>query len=180
MSRPEPPFLVVGRVGKAHGTRGELCIEELTDHPGNVFVAGVVLRPGDRAGAAPDADLPPLRIDAARPFQDGWLVTFGGVADRSTAEMLRGRYLMIERELLPGRIEGEVFYHELVGMQVVTVAGETVGEISAVFERRPADLIEVRTGRGAVLIPFHEPIVRAVDVAGRRVVIDPPAGLLDL
>ena len=178
--REEPPFLVVGRVGRAHGTRGELFVAELTDHPGTVFVPGVVLRLGDREGVAPDLDLPPLRIADARPFQKGWLVSFGGVEDRSAAGVMRGRYLMLERERLPPRAEGEVFYHELVGMEVVTVAGATVGEISAVFERRPADLIEVRTARGTLLIPLHEPIVREVNLEGRRVVIDPPEGLLDL
>ena len=79
----------------------------------------------------------------------------------------------------PGLAEGEVFYHDLPGMQVFTLDGARVGEVSQVYELRPADLLEVRTERGTVLVPFVEPIVRELDVAGRRIVIDPPEGLLE-
>ena len=179
MAAAEPAFLIVGQVRKPHGTRGELLVEPLTDHPGDVFVSGVVLRLGDAAGRDPDPDLPPLLVEAARPFQRGWLVTVDGVEDRNAADVLRGRYLMLEREALPALAEDEVFYHQLPGMQVVTVAGELIGEVTEVFELRPADLLEVRGPRGTVLIPFLGHMVREVDVQGRRIVIDPPEGLLD-
>jgi 16S rRNA processing protein RimM len=174
-----PDFLVVGHVAKPHGTRGELTVQPLTDHPGDVFVPGVVLRPADAAGALPDPDLPPLRIDAARPFQRGWLVVFGGIDDRNAADLMRGRYLLIARALLPPLAEGEIFLHQLMGLEVVTVAGGRVGDVIEVYELRPANLMEVRGERGTVLIPFLENIVREVDVAGGRIVIDPPEGLLE-
>jgi 16S rRNA processing protein RimM len=174
-----PEFLVVGHIGKPHGTRGELLIHPLTDHPGDVFVPGVVLRPADAAGSLPEPDLPPLRIDSARPFQRGWLVVFGGIEDRNTADLVRGRYLLIERALLPPLAEGEVFLHQLLGLEVLTVDGGRVGEVIEVYELRPADLLEVRGERGTVLIPFLENVVREVDVAGGRLVIDPPDGLLE-
>ena len=180
MNDGEPAFLVVGHVSKPHGTQGELFVQSLTDHPGNVFVPGVVLRLGDAEGSAPDADLPPLRIDEVRDFQRGFLVAFGGVDSRNAADLLRGRYLLLERDLLPPLAEGEVFYHQLAGMEVMLVDGTRVGEVTEVFELRPADLLEVRTDKGTVLIPFLQPMVQGVDVAGRRIVIDPPEGLLDL
>lgn len=179
MTAAEPAFLVVGQISKPHGTRGELLIQSHTDHPGDVFVPGVVLRPGSGDDRGPDPDLPPLRIEATRPFQKGWLVFFAGVEDRNAAARLRGRYLWIERDRLPALAEGELFFHQLVGMEVVTVAGARVGEVSEVYELRPANLLEVRTGRGTVLVPYLDTIVREVDVAASRVVIDPPAGLLE-
>jgi 16S rRNA processing protein RimM len=174
-----PDFLVVGQIAKPHGTRGELVVQPLTDHPGDVFAPGVVLRLADAAGAEPDPDLPPLVIDGVRPFQRGWLVVFAGVEDRSAADVLRGRYLLIERSRLPPLAEGEVFLHQLLGLRVETVAGARVGEVIEVYEVRPADLLEVRTDEGTVLIPFVESIVRAVDVESGRLVIDPPEGLLE-
>ena len=177
--RALPDYLVVGHLARAHGTRGELLVEPLTDHPGDVFAPGVVLRLADAAGRDPDPDLPPLRVRSVRPFRHGWLVTFGGVEDRSAAELLRGRYVLIERARLPALAEGEVFLHELIGLEVARADGTRVGEVVQVYELRPADLIEVRTERGTVLVPFVGSIVRGVDVAGGRLVIDPPEGLLE-
>ena len=179
MTRAEPAFLVVGHVSKPHGTRGELFVQLLTDHPDDLFVPGVILRPGDAEGQGPDPHLPALQVEEARPFQKGWLVSFKGVESRGAADFLRGRYLMVERERLPALAEGEVFYHQLLGMEVVTTQGVRLGEISEVYELLPADLLEVRTEQGTVLVPFLDRIVRNVDVAGRRLVIDPPDGLLD-
>lgn len=179
MTSGEPAFLVVGYVSKPHGTRGELLVEPLTDHPGDAFVPGMVLRTEDGETGQPDADLPPLRIDGVRPFQRGWLISFGGVTDRNAADFFRGRYLLIERERLSELGEGEIFFHQLLGMEIVTVDGSPVGEVTEVYERRPADLLEVRTAHGTVLVPFLDWIVREVDVAGRRMVIDPPEGLLE-
>jgi 16S rRNA processing protein RimM len=174
-----PDYLVVGHVAKPHGTRGELVVQSLTDHPGDVYAPGVVLRMADARGAEPDPDLPPFRIDEVRPFQRGWLVTFGGVEDRDAADLLRGRYLLIERSRLPELAEGEVFLHQLPGLRVETVTGERVGEVIEVYDVPPTDLLEVRTGKGTVLIPFVDAIVRQVDMEGGRIVIDPPAGLLE-
>jgi 16S rRNA processing protein RimM len=166
-------------VRKPHGIRGELFVESLTDHPGDVFVSGVVLRPGDESGRAPDPHQPGLHVLSARPFRDGWLLSFEGIEDRGSADRLRGRDLLIERSRLPPLAEGEVFYHQLPGMQVYTVGGAHVGQVQQLYELRPNDLLEVRTERGTVLLPFHEHMIREVDVPGGRIVIDPPEGLLD-
>ena len=137
------------------------------------------MRPGDTDGQEPDPHLSALQVEEARTFQKGWLVSFQGVDSRDAADILRGRYLMVERERLSALAEGEVFYHQLLGMEVVTAQGVRLGEISEVYELFPADLLEVRTEEGTVLVPFLDRIVRNVDVAGRRLVIDPPDGLLD-
>lgn len=180
MRREEPRHLVVGHINKPHGTKGELFVWPLTDHPESVYAPGVVLRPGDGSNHAPDPDRAPLRMDAVRAFRNGFLVSFAGVRDRDGAERLRGLYLFAEREALPPLAEGEVFYHQLLGMRVVTVDGDEVGEVVEVYELRPAHLLEVRGERGEVMIPFLDHIVAEVDVDAGRMVIAPPEGLLEL
>jgi 16S rRNA processing protein RimM len=175
--RPGPRFLAVGHLSKAHGTKGELFVRPLTDHPEGVYVPGVVLRMGDDQ---PDLDVPPIRIEAVRSVRDGFLVSFGGVEDRSRAELLRGRYLFREAEALEPLAEGELFYHDLLGMSVVTVDGVEVGRVTEVYELQPAHLLEVRGEGREHLIPLRKELVVQLDVDSRRLVIDPPEGLLDL
>jgi 16S rRNA processing protein RimM len=180
MGRQGPSFLVVAHLNKPHGTKGELFAWPLTDHPDRLFVEGAHLLPGDAEGTAPDPDLPPLRLTAARPFKRGYLVSFAGVRDREGAERLQGRYLFLGADQLEPLAEGEVFYHQLLGMEVVTAGGETVGVIAEVYELRPADLLEVHGPKGEVMSPYLSHIVVSVDAEAGRMVIDPPEGLLDL
>ena len=180
MGRRDPSHLVVGHLNKPHGTQGEFYVWPLTDHPERVFAPGVVLLLGEESDDEPNPDLPPLRVVSARPFQRGVLVQFGGVEDRNEAEMLRGRYLYQAIADVAPLEEGEVFYHQLLDMDVVTVGGERVGSIVEVFESAPADLLEVRGPRGLVMVPYRPEIVVAVDVEEGVMVIDPPEGLLDL
>jgi 16S rRNA processing protein RimM len=180
MERPEPSYLVVGHVNKAHGTKGELFIWSLTDHPESTFAPGVILYLGDETGEAPDPSLPSMAVEAVRPFRRGFLLKFPGVTDRTQAEFFHGRYLLRPRTELEELAEGEVFYHQLLGMKVLTVSGEEVGEIVEVYELRPADLLEVRGPRGTHHIPFLESIIREVDPEAGTLIIDPPDGILDL
>jgi len=180
MGRTDPAYLVVGHINKPHGTKGELFVWPLTDHPESVYAPGVVLLSGDEGADQPDLAAPPLRIRDVRDFRRGVLVSFEDVRDRSDAELLRGRYLFTEAASVEPLAEGEVFYHQLLGMEVVTNDGERLGEISEVYELRPADLLEVRGPRGEIMIPFLASIVVQVDTEARRMVVDPPEGLLDL
>lgn len=180
MGRRDPSHLVVGHLNKAHGTKGDFFVWPLTDHPESVFAPGVVLSLGEERDDEPNPDLPPLRVETARPFKRGMLVTFGGVEDRTQAEQLRGCYLYLPIDQVAPLAEGEVFYHQLLGMKVSTVDGEELGEIAEVFEARPVDLLEVHGPRGVVMLPFRDEIVVEVDIEGGRMVVDPPEGLLDL
>lgn len=171
---------MVGHLNKPHGTKGEIFVWPLTDHPGSVFSPGVVLSLGAMADDEPDPDLPPLRVESTRPFQRGLLVRFGGVDDRNRAEVLCGRYLFQSIEDLEPLAEGEMFYHEIVGMTVRTVDGDEVGTVTQIYELKPADLLEVRGSRGVVMVPYRSEIVVEVDADEGTIVIDPPEGLLDL
>ncbi|MBW3534687.1 MAG: hypothetical protein KY453_05630, partial [Gemmatimonadetes bacterium] len=113
----EPAWLAVGHVVRAHGVKGEVLVTPLTDDPDGAFAEGVELRPGDAEAGIPDDELPALRVAAARPVTRGLLVTFGGVDDRDAADVLRGRYLLRPFEEVAELEEGEVFYHQLHGME---------------------------------------------------------------
>jgi 16S rRNA processing protein RimM len=180
MGRQDPSFLVVGHLNKPHGTKGELFVWPLTDRPESVYAPGAVFLLGDGEGAQPDPDLAPLHLEAVRPFKRGYLASFGGVRDREGAERIQGRYLFLEADAVEPLAEGEVFYHQLLGMEVVTKEGEPVGKITEVYELRPAHMLQVHGPNGDVMIPFLSHIVVEVDSESGRMVIDPPDGLLDL
>lgn len=175
-----PEFLAVGFVSKPHGIKGEAFVQPLTDYPESVFAPGVVLRSAVGERQSPDPDAPPLRIESCRPFQKGYLVRFGGATTRNDAERFRGRYLLRAIDDLAPLAEGEVFYHDLLGLRVETVDGLEVGQVREVYEMQPADLLEVATGRGTLLVPFLAAVVVDVRPGDGVLVIDPPEGLLEL
>ena len=174
-----PENLVVGHLNKAHGTKGEIFIWPLTDHPESTFAPGVVLYLGDNNGDLP-ADPPMLRIDTSRAYRRGFLVRFEGFQDRPGLEGLLGRYVMRNMDQLEELAEGETFYHDLLGMEVFTVEGERVGEVVEIYEVRPADLLEIRGPEKNFMIPYVAEMIQSVDVAENRIVLDPPPGLLEV
>lgn len=180
MGRTDPGFLVVGILDKVHGIKGAFFVRALTDHPESTFAPGVVLRMGDETGQSPDPDLPPLRVTSAQPHRHGFLMSFGGVETRNEAEVLRGRYLLRPMSELEPLEDGELFYHQLLGMEVVLVDGTRLGEVAEVYELEPSDLLEVRGQDKEYMIPFRDPVVVNVDVDAGKIVVDPPEGLLDL
>lgn len=166
-------MLVVGRIGKPHGIRGEVTVEVRTDEPG----ANVPASPG--AYRVPSE----LTVETARWHQGRLLlVAFEGVLDRNVAEALRGTFVGVDRADVTAPTDPEEFHdHQLVGLAVVTSAGERLGEIVRIDHAPAADLLVLRRpGDRDVLIPFVRAIVPEVDLAGGRVVVDPPGGLLDL
>lgn len=173
-------YLVVGHIEKPHGTRGEVAVRPLTDHPEGVFRPGVVLR-GSRDGRAPDPDFPPLRIVQARSVPGGQLVVFGGVDDRDAAESLRGVDLMEHRDNLEPPGPDEVYLHDLENIEVRDVEGGVIGRVIAVYDLQPAPLLEIRRSEGpTIMLPYRREFVPDVDVEGGWLVADPPEGLFDL
>jgi 16S rRNA processing protein RimM len=174
-----PQHLVVGHLNKAHGTKGEIFIWPLTDHPESTFAPGVDLYLGDANGDLP-TDPPTLRIEASRAYRRGFLVRFEGVHDRRGMEDLLGRYVSRAMEQLEELEEGETFYHDLLGMEVFTVEGEPIGEVIEIYELKPADLLEIRGPDKTFMIPYISQMVQSVSVADNRIVLDPPPGLLEV
>jgi 16S rRNA processing protein RimM len=172
--------LVVGRVGRPHGIRGEVTVQVHTDDPDLRFAAGSVL-------ATEPAARGPLTVSASRWHSGRLLVTFAGCANRDQAEDLRGTLLYIDSAELGPAADPEEFHdYQLIGLDVLTRGGEPVGVVTDVLHQGQ-DLLVIQPPEGApaaeqgeVLVPFVAAIVPEVDVAAGRLVIDPPPGLLDL
>jgi len=168
--------LVVGRIGRPHGLRGEVTVEVRTDDPDARFAVGSVL-------ATDPAERGPLLVSSARWHSGRLLVRFGDCQDRDAAEELRGLVLVVDSaDLAPLPDPQEFHDHELIGLQVVTVSGEVGGSVADVLHHGQ-DLLVI-DGAGSrsdteILVPFVAPLVPEVDVAAGRLVISPPPGLLD-
>jgi len=172
-------FAIVGRVRNAHGVRGELVVELLTDAPDAIFASGRRLFAGtvdgDLARGAPE-----LTVVSSRPFKGGRIVALREITDRNVADLWRDRYLLVPTSELPPPAEDEVYYHELVGMRVERVGGGLVGEVEGLYELPLGLTLEVKPpGRPTILIPYRPEIVTGVDVKARVLTVDPPEGLLD-
>ena len=164
--------LVVGRIGRAHGVRGEVAVEIRTDDPDRRFAPGSVLR---RAGGDP------LTVVRARPHSGRLLVQFAGVDDRTSAEALRGTLLVVDSATAGATEPGEWWDHDLVGLVATDPDGAPLGEVTEVVHLPGNDLLAVRRPDDTeVLVPFVADIVPHVDVAAGRVVVAAPEGLLEL
>jgi 16S rRNA processing protein RimM len=176
--------IVVGRVGRPHGIRGEVVIGVRTDEPDIRFAVGAVLDARGSAENVPDDDSAgqPLRVASARWHSGQLLVGFGGIADRTAAAELTGSWLSVDSSQLPEIGDPDEFRdHELIGLSVRTRAGDPVGVITDV-RHYGQDLLVVRRADAPgdeCLVPFVKAIVPEVDVRAGVVVIDPPPGLLD-
>ncbi len=172
----EPDLLVVGRIGKPQGIKGEVTVQVRTDDPDTRFAVGSVL-------LADPVERGPLTVEAAR-WQNGRLVVaFEGVLDRNAAEALRETLLQVDGATLPPPEDEDEFHdHVLRGMTAVLVGGDALGEVVDVLHLPHGDVLVVRRTDNAaeVLVPFVKAMVPVVDVAARRLQVAPPEGLLDL
>ena len=162
--------VVVARLGRPHGVRGELSIEVRTDVPQERFVPGTVFATDPASGS--------LTLETVRDHNGRLLLTFAEVADRTAAERLRDVLLVADVEQVE---EPDAWpTATLVGLRAVTVDGREVGTVVGLQHLPAQDLLEIEQPSGhRALVPFVAAIVPEVDVAGGRVVLDPPGGLLE-
>ncbi|MGW4478605.1 ribosome maturation factor RimM [Rhodococcus triatomae] len=171
--------LVVGRVAKSHGIRGELAVEIRTDEPELRFAVGAVLR-----GRKPrDRKLTDYTVEAAREHSGRLLLRLKGVDDRNAADAMRGTLFVVDSADLPPSDDPDAFYdYELEGLEVRLADGTVVGTVNEVLHSAAGELLSVRPAgaeSGEILVPFVTAIVPVVSVADGYVEIDPPEGLLD-
>jgi 16S rRNA processing protein RimM len=168
--------LVVGRVVKAHGITGEVVVEIRTDDPEGRFAPGAVLRGRPKTG--PERQ---FTVDSARAHGGRLLVRLSGVADRSSADALRGTVFVVDTADLPPIDDPDEYYdHQLEGLQVRTITGQQVGTVAEVLHTAAGELLSVRTVEREVLVPFVSAIVTSVSLTDKVIEIDPPEGLLEL
>ena len=166
--------LVVARIGRAHGIKGEVTVEVRTDEPELRLAPGAVLLTDPAATG-------PLTIETGRVHSGRLLLRFQGVGDRNAAEALRNTLLIaeVDPEALPEE-EDEYYDHQLIDLDVVTKDGVEVGRITEISHLPSQDLFIVERPDGTeVLVPFVEEIVTEIDLEEQRAVIDPPPGLID-
>ena len=169
--------VVVGRIGKPHGIRGEVTVDVRTDEPDRRYVPGARLHAQPPRGSA--FSLPSLTVDRARWHQTTLLVTFEELADRNAAEAARGVLLRatVPADEIPEDPE-EFYDHQLEGLAAYDVGGARLGEIAGLVHGAQ-DLLRVRTTDGReALVPFVAALVPEVDLAGGRVVIADRPGLV--
>lgn len=170
--------LVVGRIAKAHGISGELVVDVRTDDPEDRFAVGNRLRlKNSRAGIDRGTV-----ITSVRPHANRLLIRLDGVGDRDSAEALRGSLFVVDSADLPSIDDPDEFYdHQLEGLAVRTLDGQSLGTVVEVLHTPGGELLAVRAESGReVLVPFVSEIVTAVSLAEGTVDVDPPEGLLDL
>lgn len=170
--------VVVGRIGKPHGVRGEVTLDVRTDEPERRFAPGTTLRAEAPAGA--DRRPTSLTVSRARWHQSTLLVVFEELADRNAAEAVRGTVLHATIGADETPEDPEEFYdHQLVGLAVVDLDGAHLGTVKALVHGSAQDLLTVRTtdGRDA-LVPFVSALVPEVDLAAGRIVVADRPGLV--
>lgn len=167
-------LVVVGRLARPHGLRGEMSVEVLSDFPER-FVPGLVLVATDPASAARRQ----LVVSTVRPAGERLLIGFEGVGTRTEAEALRGLDVAVPAGHEVPRPAGYVYHFDLEGCRAVDRAGRELGVVTDLQEVGGRDLLSIRTPAGERDVPFVEPIVVSVDVGRKLVVLDPPPGLLD-
>ncbi|MFI9532704.1 ribosome maturation factor RimM [Nocardia fusca] len=170
--------LVVGRVARSHGVRGELVVEVRTDEPEARFAPGAVLH-GRAARAAQVRD---FTVESAREHSGRLLVNLVGVTDRTAADALRGMLFLVDSEELgPSEDPDEFYDHELEGLRVQLTDGTEVGTVTEVLHSAAGELLSIRAAADGreILVPFVTAIVPTVSIADAMIVIDPPEGLLD-
>ncbi|WP_431680707.1 ribosome maturation factor RimM [Kitasatospora sp. KL5] len=166
--------LVVGRIGRAHGIRGDVSVEVRTDEPELRLGPGAVLLT-DPASAGP------LTVESGRVHSGRLLLRFAGVKDRNGAEALRGTMLIAEVDPEETPEDPDEYYdHQLIGLDVVLLDGTLVGELTELVHLPYQDLLTVTRPDGTeVLVPFVEQIVPTIDLENQRAVITPPPGLIE-
>ena len=177
MASEETRHLVVGRLRKPHGLKGDCAVFPLTDAPDEVFAPGRAVWLKDLAG---EVTAGPLVIERSRSYHRQWLVAFRGHLHVDAVKPWGGQFLAVEADRLRPPAEGEVYLHELAGFAVRDAEGSPLGLVTGVLELPSGLMLEVQGPKREFLLPFRKEFVVEVDREARRLVVAPPAGLLDL
>ena len=168
--------LVVGRLRKPHGLKGDLTLFPLTDDPATVLAPG---RSVWLIGLDGETVAGPLLIERSRAYNREWLVKITGADRREAIDPWRGLFLAAPADELAPPKDDEVYLHELDGFAVRLPDETPLGLVSGVYDLPSGLMIEVQGPKREFLLPYKKEFVRQVDRAGRRLVVTPPEGLLE-
>jgi 16S rRNA processing protein RimM len=167
-------MVLVGRIARPHGIKGQVIVNPETDFVEDRFAEGAELR------ARTGNEIEVLRVTSMRIQGGRPVVGFAGFDRIDDVERLAGLELRIAEEALRPLDAGTYYQHQLVGCVVEAVSGKLIGEVTRVDEGAGGSLLVVGGPGGEILIPFAIDICVEIDIASRRIRIDPPEGLLEL
>ena len=167
-------MVVVGRIARPHGIRGQVIVNPETDFVEDRFRSGATFWTRSARGEEQ------LTVTSARVQNGRPVIGLEGFSSIEDVERLAGLDLRVPEEELQPLEPGTYYHHQLIGCAVETVAGERVGNVVRVDGGAAGSLLVVGGPRGEILIPLATAVCVDVDVEGRRIRIDPPEGLLDL
>lgn len=174
-SSEQPPFLVLGRVLRPHGIRGELRMEILTAYPERIVA-------GKRLYIGPDTKQPSTAVvytvNRARKHQHYLIIQVEGIDDRNAAEFLRDQYVMVTPDEAVPLEEGEFYLFQLIGLSVYTDTDELLGELTEVIETGANDVYVVHGARGEVLLPAIDECILDIDFDKQTMTVHLLDGLL--
>ncbi|MEO8295833.1 MAG: ribosome maturation factor RimM [Gemmatimonadota bacterium] len=169
-------WMIVARLRKPHGLKGEVAVFPLTDDGEAVFKPGRRLMQLDLAGTVlGDA----VVIERSRPFHREWLLKFKGIDHRDGLEPLRDTLLAAPAEDLRAPASDEVYLHELTGFSVRLEDETALGLVTSIYEMASGLMLEVQGAKREFLLPYRKEFVRQVDRAERRLTVALPEGFLD-
>ncbi len=161
----------IGYVAQPHALRGGVRLSLLTATP-------EFYRKARRVFLEMAEGLREFKVRSFQPISGHWVLALEGIEDRTAAGHLKHLAVLLEEAELKPLESGEFFQHDLVGCEVLTAGGEPLGQVREVMETGANDVLVVGQGETEVMVPLVKAIVREVDIAGRRILIDPPPGLL--
>ncbi len=165
-------LLLVGRVARAHGNRGQVIVNLATDFPEERFKVGTVLLVGPASDAR---EITEVRFHQGRP-----VIALRGVETMNDAEALAGAELNVHASSVPSLPAGTFYRHDLVGCEVRDTNGGVIGRVRAVDGPLERSRLVIDGDNGEVLIPLVANICVSIDVAAQRIVVNPPPGLIEL
>ncbi len=167
-----PETVVVGRVGKPHGVRGEFTVEVLTDVEDRFAVGDRLLLSGPSHGGRT------VTVATSRGRGEARVIRLDGIESRDAAEALRGAMLEVTRDEVPAPPQGSYYYYELVGCRCVDRTAGDLGEVVEVVEDGGGWILEIDDAGRRLLLPFVQAYLVRVDVAGGLIETDVPSELI--
>lgn len=159
-------LVCVGAIAGSFGVKGEVRLKSFCAEPAAISIYAPL---SDESGNSYD-------VKITRTIKNGLAARLSGVSSKEAADALKGTRLFAPRDRLPELDDDEFYHADLLGMAVLDTGGTKLGSVKAVLNHGAGDLLEVNTGQGVVLLPFSLAVVPTVDLAGRRIIVDPPDG----
>lgn len=167
-------LILIGKVAATHGVKGQLRIASYSGHFDSLLPAKTVIL------KAPSGKTGTFAVTAAILHGKKLLLSLDGFSDINRVQHLVGSEIYLRMDQLPDTEEGEYYWHDLIGLNVVTVAGEPLGVLQSIIETGSNDVYVVKSAERELLIPALEDIITAIDLSAGVMTVTPVEGLFDL